>query len=57
MPDPLRFTEVLTARCDRKLANAVIKIANRDHSRPSDVIRRAVALYLKREGFDLNDMT
>jgi predicted transcriptional regulator len=53
MSAPLRFTEVLTARCDRTLATAVIKIANRDHSRPSDVIRRAVALYLKREGFDL----
>jgi hypothetical protein len=45
----------LTARCDEKLANAVIKAANREFTRPSDLIRRAVAAHLRREGFDLGD--
>jgi predicted transcriptional regulator len=50
MRDPNRFTATLTARCDPKLAEAVARAARRDFSRPSDIVRRAVAEFLKRAG-------
>jgi len=45
-----KYARTLTARCDEKLANAVIKAADREYTRPSDLIRRAVAAHLRREG-------
>jgi hypothetical protein len=50
MREPNQFTETLTARCDPRLAQAVTKAAKRDFSRPSDIVRRAVAEFLKRAG-------
>jgi hypothetical protein len=50
MRDPYKYARTLTARCDEKLANAVIKAASREYTRPSDLIRRAVADFLKRAG-------
>ena len=50
MRDPYKYARTLTARCDEKLANAVIRAAGREYTRPSDLIRRAVAAHLRREG-------
>jgi hypothetical protein len=45
-----KYAGTLTARCDEKLANGVIKAAGREFTRPSDLIRRAVAAHLRASG-------
>jgi hypothetical protein len=51
-----KYARTLTARCDEKLAKAVIKAANREFTRASDLIRRAVAAHLRASGdFQLDD--
>jgi len=49
------YTKTLAFRCDERLVNAVDKAARTEYSRPSDLIRRALAAHLRREGFDLDE--
>jgi predicted transcriptional regulator len=49
------YTQTLAFRCDERLVKAVDKAARSEYSPPSDLMRRALAAHLRREGFDVND--